>query len=111
MYPAWRGQGESAATDREGDSEQSSDEGRSALPVHQFENYDLMLDTESRPIEFGRDAMGVTYRALDIDLRRPVTLKVMSERDLGEEPARLRFCARGEGGRQRQRSSTSDLQR
>jgi hypothetical protein len=35
------------------------------LPVHQFENYDLMLDTESRPIEFGRDAMGVTYRALD----------------------------------------------
>jgi hypothetical protein len=34
--------------------------------------------------------MGVTYKALDVDLRRPVTLKVISERYLGDESARLR---------------------
>ena len=35
--------------------------------------------------------MGVTYKAFDIDLRCPVTLKVISERYLGDESARLRF--------------------
>src|SRR4029434_2486006 len=36
-------------------------------------------------------AMGVTYKAFDIDLRCPVTLKVISEKYLGDESARLRF--------------------
>jgi serine/threonine protein kinase len=35
--------------------------------------------------------MGVTYKAFDIDLRCPVTLKVISEKYLGDESARLRF--------------------
>jgi predicted ATPase len=35
--------------------------------------------------------MGVTYKAFDIDLRYPVTLKVISERYLGDESAQLRF--------------------
>ena len=35
--------------------------------------------------------MGVTYKALDVDLRCPVTLKVISERYLGDESAWLRF--------------------
>jgi serine/threonine protein kinase len=35
--------------------------------------------------------MGVTYKALDVNLRCPVTLKVISERYLGDESARLRF--------------------
>jgi len=35
--------------------------------------------------------MGVTYKAFDINLRCPVTLKVISERYLGNESARLRF--------------------
>jgi serine/threonine protein kinase len=39
-----------------------------------------MLDEAGRPIELGRGAMGVTYKALDVDLRYPVTLKVISER-------------------------------
>jgi serine/threonine protein kinase len=50
-----------------------------------------MLDKEGRPIELGRGAMGITYKALDVDLRCPVTLKVISERYLGEQSARLRF--------------------
>jgi hypothetical protein len=51
----------------------------------------VILDEAGRPIELGRWAMGVTYKALDVDLRRPVTLKVISERYLGDESARLRF--------------------
>src|SRR6202048_752606 len=35
--------------------------------------------------------MGVTYKAFDVDLHCPVTLKVISEKYLGEESARLRF--------------------
>jgi serine/threonine protein kinase len=59
--------------------------------VRRFENYEVMLDADGRPIELGRGAMGVTYKALDVDLRCPVTLKVINERYLGEESARLRF--------------------
>ena len=58
---------------------------------HRFEHYELMADEEGRPIELGRGAMGVTYKALDVDLRCPVTLKVISEKYLGDESARLRF--------------------
>jgi serine/threonine protein kinase len=50
-----------------------------------------MLDEDGEPIELGRGAMGITYKALDVDLRCPVTLKVINERYLGEESARLRF--------------------
>src|SRR5271165_6367486 len=35
--------------------------------------------------------MGVTYKAVDVDLHCPVTLKVINERHLGDESARLRF--------------------
>jgi serine/threonine protein kinase len=35
--------------------------------------------------------MGITYKALDVDLRCPVTLKVINERYLGDESARLRL--------------------
>jgi len=51
----------------------------------------VALDEAGRPIELGRGAMGITYKALDVDLRCPVTLKVISERYLGDESARLRF--------------------
>jgi serine/threonine protein kinase len=50
-----------------------------------------MLAENGRPIELGRGAMGVTYKALDVDLRCPVTLKIIREQYLGEESARLRF--------------------
>jgi serine/threonine protein kinase len=35
--------------------------------------------------------MGITYKALDVDLRCPVTVKVISERYLADESAQLRF--------------------
>jgi Protein kinase domain/NACHT domain/MalT-like TPR region len=56
-----------------------------------FENYTLMLRADGRPIELGRGVMGVTYKAFDVDLRCPVTLKVISEKYIGDQSARLRF--------------------
>ena len=56
-----------------------------------FEHYEILTREDGTPVELGRGAMGVTYKALDVDLRCPVTLKVISERYLGDESARLRF--------------------
>jgi len=46
--------------------------------VRRFENYEVMLDQDGKPIELGRGAMGITYKAFDTDLRLPVTLKVIA---------------------------------
>ncbi len=59
--------------------------------VNRFEHYELMTGEDGKPIELGRGAMGITYKAFDVDLQCPVTLKVISERFLGDESARLRF--------------------
>jgi serine/threonine protein kinase len=56
-----------------------------------FEHYELLSAEDGKPIELGRGAMGITYKAFDIDLQCPVTLKVISEKYLGDESARLRF--------------------
>jgi serine/threonine protein kinase/tetratricopeptide (TPR) repeat protein len=56
-----------------------------------FEHYQLLQAEDGRPVELGRGAMGITYKAFDVDLHCPVTLKVISERYLGDESARLRF--------------------
>jgi len=60
-------------------------------PVTRFDHYELVTGEDGKPVELGRGAMGVTYKAFDINLRCPVTLKVISERYLGDESARLRF--------------------
>jgi serine/threonine protein kinase len=59
--------------------------------VQRFEHYELVTGEDGKPVELGRGAMGVTYKAVHVDLRCPVTLKVISERYLGDESARLRF--------------------
>jgi serine/threonine protein kinase/tetratricopeptide (TPR) repeat protein len=56
-----------------------------------FEHYQLVKGEDGKPVELGRGAMGITYKAFDVDLRCPVALKVISERYLGDESARLRF--------------------
>jgi hypothetical protein len=59
--------------------------------VHRFEHYELVTGEDGKPVELGRGAMGITYKAFDVDLHCAVTLKVISERYLGDESARLRF--------------------
>src|SRR6201995_2616179 len=56
-----------------------------------FEHYELVTGEDGKPVELGRGAMGVTYKAFDVDLHCPVTLKVINEKYLGDESARLRF--------------------
>jgi serine/threonine protein kinase len=64
---------------------------KSEQVLQRFDHYELVTGEDGKPVELGRGAMGVTYKAFDINLRCPVTLKVISERYLGEESARLRF--------------------
>jgi serine/threonine protein kinase len=71
--------------------EKASVESSPALLEHRFEHYELVKGEDGKPIELGRGAMGVTYKAFDVDLQYPVTLKVISEQYLGDESARLRF--------------------
>jgi hypothetical protein len=71
--------------------EVSRDVVQSASASQRFEHYEVLSSEGGKPIELGRGAMGVTYKAFDINLHCPVTLKVISEGYLGDESARLRF--------------------
>jgi hypothetical protein len=76
-----------------GDSSASEDRVKPtpAQPAQRFEHYELLMGEDGKPAELGRGAMGITYKAVHVDLHCPVTLKVISERYLGDESARLRF--------------------
>jgi predicted ATPase len=60
-------------------------------PTKRFEHYELVKGENGKAVELGRGAMGITYKAFDVDLHYAVTLKVISQRCLGDESARLRF--------------------
>ena len=74
--------GESGSVSGSAASTEESDRGSQ---VRRFDQYEVMLDEAGRPIELGRGAMGITYKAFDVDLRCPVTLKVINESYLGDE--------------------------
>ena len=56
-----------------------------------FENYELLRQADGAPLELGRGAMGVTYKARDLDLHCDVALKVISPGILGNPEVRERF--------------------
>jgi serine/threonine protein kinase len=56
-----------------------------------FEHYEVLTCDDGTPLELGHGAMGVTYKALDVNLRYAVALKVINARFIGDESARRRF--------------------
>jgi serine/threonine protein kinase len=68
-----------------------ADDKAAAPSSHRFDHYELLTSDDGTPVELGRGAMGVTYRAFDTNLHCPVALKVINVRYLNDESARLRF--------------------
>ena len=81
----------SEAQSSEPSSIEATAESTTSRPPLRFKNYEVLRREDGTPIELGRGAMGISYKAIDVDLRRPVTLKVISKEYLGDESARLRF--------------------
>ena len=60
-------------------------------PDLRFEHYRVLQNEDGIPIELGRGAMGITYKAFDVHLQCPVALKIINARFIGDDSARYRF--------------------
>jgi serine/threonine protein kinase len=56
-----------------------------------FEHYEILTRENGTPLELGRGAMGITYKAVDVNLRRVVALKVINAKFVGNELANRRL--------------------
>ena len=55
-----------------GESSASEDSAKPTISeqtVQRFEHYQLVIGEDRKPVELGRGAMGVTYKAIDVDLQ------------------------------------------
>jgi hypothetical protein len=62
-----------------------------SLSGFRFEHYQLITREDGTLFELGRGAMGVTYKAVDINLRSAVALKVIGGHLVGDGSADRRF--------------------
>ena len=56
-----------------------------------LEHYEILTHEDGTPAELGRGAMGITYKAVDVNLRCAVALKVINAQFIGDGSARRRF--------------------
>src|SRR6201996_4738505 len=59
--------------------------------AERFDHYQVATHTDGKPLELGRGAMGITYRASDSILGNEVALKVIDARIAAHPEARERF--------------------
>ncbi len=66
--------------------------GRDGAEERRYQHYEVSVREDGiTPLELGRGAMGITYRAIDLNLGAPVALKVISARYSNQDEARARF--------------------
>jgi serine/threonine protein kinase len=61
------------------------------LGDRRLDHYEILVREDGKPLELGRGAMGVTYKAIDVNLQCPVALKVIGARFIGDQAACQRF--------------------
>jgi predicted ATPase len=83
---AFRGTLDDASATSELDVDRSN-----STSASRFDHYEILSQKDGTPLELGRGAMGVTYKAIDINLQCSVALKVINARFIGDESARRRF--------------------
>jgi Protein kinase domain/NACHT domain len=79
------------ALDEERETVELNVDSTSSLSESRFDHYQILTREDGTPLELGHGAMGVTYKAIDINLRCAVTLKVIKAQLIGDEPTRQRF--------------------
>ncbi len=70
------------------------EEATAALPEtdpRRFAHYEILRRADGHLHELGHGAMGITFKAIDLNLRIPIALKVLNLRLFQEEAARRRF--------------------
>ena len=75
-------------------SESCSEDTAKPLPEQsprRFDHYQVVLHTDGTPVELGRGAMGITFKAVDTVLGNEVALKVIDARIAAHPEARERF--------------------
>ena len=65
-----------------------------------YHHYEILLREDGSPWELGRGAMGVTYKAIDVNLKMPAALKVLNGRFSALPDARKGFLQEAQAAAQ-----------